>query len=491
MQSAQATPKARWTEIWGYSLGEGATSLTWNGIAAYAMLYYTQALGLSFGRAALVFSLSSVWDAILDPAVGHLSDNTRSRWGRRQPYILVGGLLMAGAFYFVWRVPGFFRHGEMLFLYVLTLNVVIRTLYAFFYVPFVALGFEICTDYHQRSQLQGARSAVNMAVNFLGPALGWTIFFADRKDGREPTSVISNYLNMGIVFAVATGVFILVVVYATRRHCTDTRGKVVGTGNTVRAFLGDSREIFTDRNLRAIVTAMCVGLVGAVFVATIQMYLYVYFLHLTAHEKTVVHGGGMILFGLGALAGPLLEKAFDKQLSVGIGAAVSAVADLTAVLLFVLGVVKPGDTWVVGGHVVPVGIVFFGGCDMVNWLGIGLYMSLITSMIADVAEVDELDSGLRKDGGYAAIFTFMTKFVQSAALFIATACLGWVGFREGSDVQTAQSIHWLVLLTFGLGSLFAALVIPIALRHPVSRERMLEVKRALALRKAAAPPAVS
>jgi len=98
MPISELRTKTRTRDIVGYSLGEGTTSLTFNGISAYFMLYYTQALGLPYAEASLAFAVSSLWDALVDPLIGHLSDNTHSRWGRRIPYILVGGLLMALCF---------------------------------------------------------------------------------------------------------------------------------------------------------------------------------------------------------------------------------------------------------------------------------------------------------------------------------------------------------------------------------------------------------
>jgi len=479
MPSPEHPTKTRTRDIIGYALGEGAASLTFNGISAYFMLYYTQALGLPFAQAALAIAVSSLWDAFVDPLVGNLSDHTRSRWGRRQPYLLVGGLLMAGCFYCLWAVPGFVpRHG-LLFFYAVAVNFLYRSAFAIFYVPYVALGFEVCTDYHQRSQLQAARMVLGMATN-LCVALGWSLFFPDRPGGREATSVPANFLHMGAIFSLIAVGLTAAVLLATRRHITDTRATVAGPGKGLRAHFGEFRDVITDRYLRPIMLFTCVGMIASVFVGMLQMYLYVYFLHLTALQKTMVHGGGMVLCALGAMAGPLLERKWDKKRAVCIGAAIMAGADLLAVFLSLSGLLQGTTTWAVGGHVVPVSVIVFGGCDMVNWFGYGLLSILGISMIADAAEINELESGVRKDGGYAAIFSFTTKLVSSASVLVAGACLKWVGFASGSDRQTPSAIHGLVFLTFGLGSFFAALVIPIVLRSRISQGFMTKVKAALA-----------
>lgn len=86
--------------IYGYALGEGAVSLSMNGIANFGMLFYTQVLGLGPKYAGLALSVTLIWDAISDPIMGHITDNTRSRFGRRHPYMITGGLLLAVSFFF-------------------------------------------------------------------------------------------------------------------------------------------------------------------------------------------------------------------------------------------------------------------------------------------------------------------------------------------------------------------------------------------------------
>ena len=111
-----------------YSLGECANSLVMNGIFGFAMLFYTKSLGLDPTWAGLAMSLSVFWEAVTEPVMGHISDNTRSSWGRRHPYILIGGLLMALCFYLIWTVPDFSRGSQMgIFWYLVAMNLLLRT----------------------------------------------------------------------------------------------------------------------------------------------------------------------------------------------------------------------------------------------------------------------------------------------------------------------------------------------------------------------------
>ena len=157
-----------------YSLGECANSLVMNGIFGFAMLFYTKSLGLDPTWAGLAMSLSVFWEAVTEPVMGHISDNTRSRWGRRHPYMLTGGLLMALCSYLIWAVPPSFRDSQMsVFWYLVAMNLLLRTGLTMFFIPYLALGFEMCGDYQGRARLQGdVDPAVAEVAGWLSPNPG-------------------------------------------------------------------------------------------------------------------------------------------------------------------------------------------------------------------------------------------------------------------------------------------------------------------------------
>ena len=199
-QEATTTPPPSgsfsWSRTLVYALGEGTNSLVMNGVLAFALIYYTKALGMNPFWAGVTMSVSMFWEAVSEPLMGHISDNTRSRWGRRHPHMVLGGGLMAVGCYLICAVPEVFRGSPgWTFWYLVTINLILRTGLTMFFIPYMALGFEICSDYQGRSRLQAVRVIFNMLINFAGPAMAWTVFFRD-QGGIQGTTVASNHRNM-------------------------------------------------------------------------------------------------------------------------------------------------------------------------------------------------------------------------------------------------------------------------------------------------------
>ena len=253
-----------------YSTGECTNSLISNAIWGFAMLYYTDALGLRPTLAGIAMSLSIFWDAVTDPVMGHISDHTRSRFGKRHPYILIGGLLMVLSFYLLWAVPDFFKsNNSILFWYLVGINISLRTFYTAFIIPYAALGFEMCTDYDGRAKLQGLRTVVNMIANLLGPALAWAIFFQNNGDIRA-INVPKNYTDMAGCFSVISIFSIVLVVFSTLKHMEDSRGMFSGGG--IKNFLTDIKEIVTDKYPRWVFIFIFIIMLAFVLVGSLQMY---------------------------------------------------------------------------------------------------------------------------------------------------------------------------------------------------------------------------
>lgn len=457
-----------------YGLGECAVSLVVNSIFAFAMLYYTKVLGLDPSWAGAAMSISVIWEAFTEPVVGHLSDQTRSRWGRRHPYMLAGGLLMAGSSYLIWAVPEAFRFTPLaIFWYLVAVNLVLRTGLTLFYIPYMALGFEICTDYQGRARLQSTRVVFNMAANLAGPALAWSIFFQDRN-GQRGTTLAENYLAMGMVFAAATAVLVVVVVAGTLHQREDTRNAArPANGVWSQQFPRAMKRLLLDPNLRWVVAFAFVTCLGTVWVSSLQMFVYDDFMSFSGTEKTFAHSGTMVAVVLGSLAAVPLTKRLDKKGTVLLGGLVSLGANGLLALFFLTGWVPAGMTWSVGGMNLPLALGLFVMLHAGYWLGTGMALPVATAMAADVSEVSFLRTGAKQDGGFSAVFSLATRMAFALGLTTFGFLLNFAGYHAtpgAAAVNPDPSTAWrLGLLTFGSGALASVLGMLAIRRYPLTR----------------------
>lgn len=465
--------------IFGYALGEGAVSITLNAIGTFAMLYCTLVLGLSAAHAGMALSVTLFWDAVTDPVMGHISDNTRSRFGRRHPYLLAGGILTALFFVALWIVPSFFSATPAVFWLVLGFNLLIRTAITVYAVPYVALGFELCPEYQDRSRLQGVRFFVNQAMNLTFNSCAMILFFGDRigADGVriDGTTIGENYVRLGITLGIAIITLAGLCIFFTRKLAQDNRQQVV-QGNNLKAFRKDLAGIFSDRLARYIFGFLLLAQLGMMLTAQMQMFTYIFFMELIDLQKTLVHATGAICFALGSLSLTRLVPIFDKKPVAIMAILVSISGGLISVALFSTGLVEPKATLEVFGMTVPYGILLFALGQGMWWGGCGMQVPLATSMMGDLSELNKLRTGVLKDGGYASVFTFFMKFASSIGLLVSGWMVSLAGIEPGAKIQTAEAIRNVSIMTFLCGPAAAFLSLLILWKYPVTRNYMEQAK---------------
>ena len=452
----------------GYSTGDIANSLVLNTFAAFAMLFYTKALGLNPAWAGVIMFSSAGWDAISDPIMGHITDNTRSRYGRRHPYMLAGGLIMVASFFFFWAVPtAFLTNKVLLIAYLMAINLMLRTGYTIFVVPYTALGFEICQDYNGRTKLQSIKIIVIMLANFAGPAMAWVLFFPEVKGASRAIFVSSNYFKMGAIFSLVSLVAILFMLFYTKKDIRDSRTMKLG-GASVKDFFVDMKEIITDRYFRWVFVYAFFVTIGIVLVASLQMYVYEDFMVLSPGQKTCTHGGTMVGMMLGAIFASIFAKRFDKKGTVYIGGLLSVVSGVVLASLFLPGILKPGNT--------PA-VVIFALLNGLYWFGNGVMAPVSMSMIADVSEINEIKTGINKDGAYAAVYSFSNKLSQAGAMLVTGFCLSMIGYIEGVDIVQPQEVTMrLLTVAFMVGPLISLIALVVIKLYPVNEGVLQKIR---------------
>lgn len=150
-----------------------ADNLMQNSIGQMANPVFNISLGMNPVLLSLALALPRLWDALTDPYVGSLSDNARTRWGRRRPFIFVGAIMAGILFMLIWRVPvGWSDWGY--FSWLLGFSLLFFTAYTIFAMPYIAMGFELSSDYHERTRVMAVRTFFGSVA---GISIQWMFFF--------------------------------------------------------------------------------------------------------------------------------------------------------------------------------------------------------------------------------------------------------------------------------------------------------------------------
>ncbi|HEX7781571.1 MAG TPA: MFS transporter [Sphingobium sp.] len=446
-----------------YGLGEGPNSLVTNGVSTFGLLYYTEVLHISPSLAGTALSLSIIWEAVTEPVMGYVSDRTQSRYGPRLPWIAAGGMLVALAMYLFWHVPGMVAGDAVTTtIYLVIVNIALRTGLTMYFIPYLALGFELSPTYDGRSRLQSFRWVFNMALNFLGPALAWTIFFEDRvqPDGStlDGTSIAGNYAAMSTTFAVAVLVMIAILVISTRLSgITPSRPHTGQKGRLWTEFALALR----DPNMRWLLGFALLVQIALMTVVSLQTYGYIFIMELTGWQRSVAHGATMIGMASGAMVSSWLSGRIDKKPVIIIGVVGGVVAHGLFGILYLSGLVSPGT---------ETGFILFVLLHGAYWTGSGFIFPVVTAMIGDSAELRSAGSAVQHEGVYSAALSLSMRLAFAIGLFAGGWLLTSVGFHAGAATQLGEGAkHQLGILLFFVTPAISLLGLPALLRHPINR----------------------
>ena len=403
------------------------------------------------------------WDAIVDPVMGNLSDNTRTRWGRRRPF-LAAGAVMTGALYpLFWFMPaGLGEYGKVV--YLTMVGAVFFVFYSMWSMPYYGLQLELTPDYDERTRLTSWMAFFSTISNLGG---GWILavltsrWFINPQTGKGDIR-IGMHTGCWFIAAAIIGFGLLPAIFVKERYYD-----AEGSRQPREPFWQSVRESASCQPLWALIGISFFLVLGSSAVGSLGQYLNIYYIyHGNLAASTTVGGWkstATVLTGIASL--PLwtwLGERFDKKIMV-VGLLVFSMCGH----LMNLFCMRPDLPYL---QIVPG--VFESGAIFALWL-------FLPSMKADAADYDELHTTRRREGSINSFYSWFIK----ASLTCATGVGGWVlelsGFTSKIVEQPPEVLRRMLVmyLTLPLGIWAVALVI--AFTYPLNRVRMAGIRAEL------------
>ncbi|TNE39269.1 MAG: hypothetical protein EP347_04985 [Alphaproteobacteria bacterium] len=422
-----------------YGLGQSAEAIKNWAFGTLLLIYYVQVLGLSGSLAGLAIAIALGFDAISDPAVGSLSDNFRSRFGRRHPF-MIGALLPLPLCFFLLFWPPAGLSGFSLFLWLTTFTVLTRTALTFFNVPYQALGAELSRDYHERTVIVMFRMGIGYVAALLIVFVAFTFWFVSTEETPDPQLTREPYLSFAITCAA-------VMFLATALSTWGTRGTipilVARDKNRARQpfqlaqIYKDLFRALENPSFRALIIAVFLVFVYLGVHSALATHLKTFFWHLDTSGIRAWQMASIVGAIMGLPFTPRFNRIFEKKMTVILGIIGTTFFSTLPVLLKLLHL-SPTDPDTL--------LVFLSACAFIGSFASIQALISAGSMIADIADEHELTHGQRQEGIYFGALSFAAKSTSGLGNLIAGVVLDLITLSTFTDPLAVPPV---VLTHFG------------------------------------------
>ncbi len=422
--------------------------------------------------AGLIVGIPRLFDAITDPVMGYVSDNTSSNYGRRRPYIFIGALLSGIIFTVLWQVHD--TNPEMYnFWYLLIFSILLIFGNTIFSTPLIALGYEMTSDYKERTRLMSFANTIGQIAWMLVPFLYVLIpdkdIFATQPEGVRKIALIAGAVI--IILGVLPAIFCRGIDASKMEGREDITLKSL-FGSMGKIFKG-IKQVLKNRPFAKLCLATFLVFNGFQIVAEFGVFIINFYMFdgdWGASKWWIALFPAVTAAYTAFIAIPIINwmaNKWGKRKAFVYATAISIVGYVLKWWGF-----DPENPFMI---FLPIPLMAFG---------MGCLFTLMMSMTADVCDLDELENGMpRKEGTFGAIYWWMIKVGQGLALVLSGVILSLLGYDPKASTQTAEALIGMRITDIVLPALTAALAIWVMWKYSLDEKRAKEIKVELVKRR--------
>jgi GPH family glycoside/pentoside/hexuronide:cation symporter len=435
------------------------------------MVVLVMSLNMNPILAGLLGAIPRLIDALTDPIMGFISDNTKSKWGRRKPYIVLGAVISGLSFMIMWQLNPI--NSEMYnFFYFLIVSIFFYIGYTIFATPLIGLGYEMTSDYNERTRLMAVSQFMGQIAWMIAPWF-WVIIYDQSIYDTAPEGARNLSIWVGalcMILGIMPGLFNKEKIVPDHSKMANLSWKELAA-NT-KEFLIGIKLTLKNKPFVRLCGATFLVFNGFQTIAQFAFFIVVYYLF---NGDTVAAGQWPAWFGtVSSFATAFLVIPIVTFISEKVG---KKNAFIIATLLSMIGYTlkwwgfNPANPWMM---FMPIPFLSFG---------IGGLFTLMMSMTADVCDLDELQNNERREGMFGAVYWWMVKLGTAAAMLTSGIVLHYIGFDEAVQVQAADTITNLRIADIVIPIFAGILAILVMWKYDINEAKSNEIREALILRR--------
>ena len=435
------------------------------------MVVLVMSLGMNPILAGILGALPRFIDALTDPIMGFISDNTKSKWGRRKPYILLGSVISGVTYMIMWQLNP--ENSELYnFFYFLVISIFFYVGYTIFATPLIGLGYEMTPDYNERTRLMAVSQFMGQLAWVIAPWF-WVIIYDQSLFESAPQGAKIMAIWVGglcMILGILPALFNKEMIVPNQDKMKDLTMSELS--NNAKEFINGIKLTLKNKPFLKLCGATFFIFNGFQTIAQFAFFIIVYYLF---NGDTGAAGHWPAWFGsISALATMFLVIPVVTKISEKFG---KKNAFIVATLISIIGYMlkwwgfNPTNPWLM---FMPIPFLSFG---------IGGLFTLMMSMTADVCDLDELNNGERREGMFGAVYWWMVKLGTAIAMLTSGVVLHYIGFDESIKVQTTETLTNLRIADIAIPIVTAFIAIILVWKYDITETKAREIREALVVRR--------
>ncbi|MFH1479135.1 MAG: MFS transporter [Candidatus Omnitrophota bacterium] len=438
-------------------------------------------LGVSPFLVGIIGCIPRIFDAVLDPIVGYSSDNTRTKYGRRRPFIFFGAITAGIFYFFMFQVyPG--RSEMYYFWHILIFQVLFFAGFTCYSIPWIALGYEMTPDYHERTTLQST-SRIFAQVPWLIAPWCWAIMHSKRWFSNPETGasdVVLGARTLAIIIGAVIIFFGILPAIFNKEHFGNLPKPIKGKTplDVLKNMLNGIAITFKNKLFAKICAVTFLIFNGFMLSSTFIAYVIFFYVFQHADSMDAAYGAGGRLLGF--------YGTFSAICTVGV---VSIIPWMSRKLgkrnaFFItipISIIGYAMKWIGYNQIHPYLLLV---CAPFIVFGLGSLFTLILSMVADVCDIDELQTGERREGVFSAVYWWMVKLGLAIASLIGGILLTGTGFKQELGLgQANETLLWMRIFDVFIPIVTSIIALFVISKIDISEEKAYNIRKQLEARR--------